>query len=68
MSSRGSRDAIVGPGGVLFLGPLLMIVFKNNYPWWWFDWNVELQRSPGVFRNRGSQAQPQAAFLEVPPR
>lgn len=31
-------------GGVLFLGPLLMIVFRQKYPRWWFDWNLELQR------------------------
>src|SRR5829696_3943782 len=33
-----------GAGGVLFLGPLLMIVFRRKYPRWWFDWNLELQR------------------------
>jgi hypothetical protein len=35
---------LLGAGGVLFLGPLLMIVFRRKYPRWWFDWNVELQR------------------------
>ena len=35
-------------GGVLFLGPLLMILFRQKYPRWWFDWNLELQR----FTNR----------------
>jgi Domain of unknown function (DUF4389) len=29
---------------LLFLGPLLMIVFRQKYPRWWFDWNLELQR------------------------
>jgi hypothetical protein len=33
-----------GVGGVVFLGPLLMIVFRQKYPRWWFDWNLELQR------------------------
>jgi hypothetical protein len=33
-----------GAGGVLFLGPLLMILFRQKYPRWWFDWNLELQR------------------------
>jgi hypothetical protein len=42
------RAAVVGAGGVLFLGPLLMIVFQQKYPRWWFDWNLELQR----FSNR----------------
>ncbi|HEY1331636.1 MAG TPA: DUF4389 domain-containing protein [Actinomycetota bacterium] len=39
---------IAGAGGVLFLGPLLMILFRRKYPRWWFDWNLELQR----FTNR----------------
>ena len=37
-----------GAGGLLFLGPLLMILFRRKYPRWWFDWNLELQR----FTNR----------------
>src|SRR5215216_6594071 len=37
-----------GAGGVLFLPPLLMIVFRRKYPRWWFDWNLELLR----FENR----------------
>src|SRR3954452_7158743 len=41
----GGRDAIVyGAGGLLFVGPLLMILFRQKYPRWWFDWNLELQR------------------------
>jgi hypothetical protein len=34
----------VGTGGLLFFGPLLMIVFRQKYPRWWFDWNLELMR------------------------
>jgi len=43
---NGDKPAIViaGAGGLLFLGPLLMIVFRRKYPRWWFDWNLELQR------------------------
>jgi hypothetical protein len=37
-----------GAGGMLVLGPLLMILFRQKYPRWWFDWNLELQR----FSNR----------------
>jgi len=33
-----------GAGGLLFFAPLLMIVFQQKYPRWWFDWNLELQR------------------------
>ena len=33
-----------GAGGLLFLAPLLMILFRQKYPRWWFEWNLELQR------------------------
>ncbi len=44
--TSGGRTAVVaaGAGGLLFFGPLLMIVFRQKYPRWWFDWNLELQR------------------------
>jgi hypothetical protein len=35
---------IASAGGFLFLAPLLMILFRQKYPRWWFDWNLELQR------------------------
>jgi hypothetical protein len=47
-SPDGSSGAGAAVGGVLFLGPLLMILFRQKYPRWWFDWNLELQR----FSNR----------------
>jgi hypothetical protein len=48
-SGRGSAMAgAIGTGGLLFLGPLLMILFRQKYPRWWFDWNRELLR----FSNR----------------
>jgi hypothetical protein len=34
----------VAAGGLLVLAPLLMILFRQKYPRWWFDWNLELQR------------------------
>ena len=34
--------------GLLFLPPLLMILFREKYPRWWFDWNLDFQR----FSNR----------------
>jgi hypothetical protein len=37
-----------GAGGLLFLPPLLMILFRQKYPRWWYDWNLELLR----FQNR----------------
>jgi hypothetical protein len=47
-SSNRSSFMLVGAGGLLFFGPLLMILFRQKYPRWWFDWNLELQR----FSNR----------------
>lgn len=38
----------IAAGGLLFAGPLLMILFRKKYPRWWFDWNLELLR----FANR----------------
>jgi hypothetical protein len=41
----GSSSATwVAAGGILILGPLLMILFRQKYPRWWFDWNRELTR------------------------
>jgi hypothetical protein len=37
-----------GAGGLLFFGPLLLILFRQKYPRWWFDWNLQLLR----FSNR----------------
>ena len=39
-----TSSVAVGVGGILFFAPLLMIVFRQKYPRWWFDWNLELQR------------------------
>ena len=38
----------IGGTGLLFLPPLLMIVFREKYPRWWYEWNLELLR----FTNR----------------
>jgi uncharacterized membrane protein len=38
------RAVVVGAGGLLFFGPLLMILFRQKYPRWWFDFNLELAR------------------------
>jgi hypothetical protein len=31
-----------GAGGILFLATLFMILFRQKYPRWWFDWNIAL--------------------------
>jgi len=43
-----SATVVIGGTGLLFLPPLLMILFRQKYPRWWFDWNLELLR----FTNR----------------
>jgi hypothetical protein len=43
-----STTVVVGGVGLLFLPPLLMLLFREKYPRWWFDWNRELLR----FMNR----------------
>ena len=43
-----ATGAVTAAGGLLFIGPLLMILFRQKYPRWWFEWNLELQR----FSNR----------------
>ena len=61
-------------GGILFIGPLLMILFRQKYPRWWFDWNLALMK----FENRvsayffllrdeyPSTDEEQAVHLEIP--
>ena len=44
----GGRAIAIGGTGLLFLPPLLLIVFRQKYPRWWFDWNLQMLR----FTNR----------------
>lgn len=37
-----------GTGGILFFATAAMILVRQKYPRWWFDWHLELQR----FSNR----------------
>ena len=47
-STGTTTTIVIGGTGLLFLPPLLMILFRQKYPRWWFDWNLELMR----FTNR----------------
>jgi len=38
------KTAAMAAGGLLFFGPLLMILFRQKYPRWWFDFNLQLSR------------------------
>ena len=33
-----------GAGGIVFLALVLMILFQQKYPRWWFDWNMALTK------------------------
>jgi len=48
VGSTAGGATVVAAGGLLFAGPLLMILFRQKYPLWWQDWNRELLR----FMNR----------------
>jgi hypothetical protein len=36
--------ALASASGFIFIPTLLMIVYKQKYPKWWFDWNVSLTK------------------------
>ena len=48
VSGEDSAGLVATGGGLLVVPPLLMILFRQKYPRWWFDWNRELMR----FTNR----------------
>ena len=49
VTSAGDTTTVAATGsGLLFLPPLLMILFRGKYPRWWYDFNLELLR----FQNR----------------
>jgi hypothetical protein len=39
-----SEDYSFAAGGILFLPTVLMLVFRQKYPRWWYDWNLQLTR------------------------
>ncbi len=67
-------EVVAGTGGLLVLGPLIMILFRRKYPRWWFDWNLELLRfinRVGVYLalmddRYPSTDEPQAVWLDIP--
>jgi Domain of unknown function (DUF4389) len=44
LSYDNGKEAAAAAGGVLFFGPLLLILFRQKYPRWWFDFNLQLTR------------------------
>ena len=43
-NSHTASYTIATGGGVLFLPLVLMIVFRQRYPRWWYDWNLNFLR------------------------
>ncbi len=37
-------QVVIAGQGVVFFAPLLMILFRQKYPRWWFNWNLEYTR------------------------
>jgi hypothetical protein len=48
LATLGGHPGGAAAGGILFLPTLLLLVFRQKYPRWWFDWNREFLR----FTNR----------------
>lgn len=40
----GSGNYVVGSGGVVVPATALMLLFRQKYPRWWFDWNLGLTK------------------------
>jgi uncharacterized protein DUF4389 len=47
-SDRRTTNELVIGGAAVFVPLVLMLVFRQKYPRWWFDWNLNLMR----FSNR----------------
>jgi hypothetical protein len=43
-ASGSARTIAVGGTGLMVLPPLLLILFRQRYPRWWFEWNQQLLR------------------------
>jgi hypothetical protein len=46
--SQASHHPVLASGGYIVLATALMLLFRQKYPRWWFDWNLALAR----FANR----------------
>jgi hypothetical protein len=47
-NGHSETDSVVIGGAAVFVPLVLMLVFRQKYPCWWFDWNLNLMR----FSNR----------------
>ncbi len=72
--ASGGSEKFAGAVGLVVLPTLLLILFRQKYPRWWFDWNIELMRFSarvGVYLslmddNYPSTDEHQAVHLDFP--
>jgi hypothetical protein len=72
--ASGGSGKVAGAVGLVVLPTLLLILFRQKYPRWWFDWNLELMRFSarvGVYLSLMDDRYPstdehQAVHLEFP--
>jgi hypothetical protein len=43
-TAHAGREVALEAGGVVFAATVLMLVFRQKYPRWWFDWNLALTK------------------------
>jgi hypothetical protein len=69
-----NASGVAVTAGILFFATLLMIVFRQKYPRWWYDWNLQFSRFSarvgsymGLLRDEyPSTDEEQAVHLEFP--
>jgi len=73
-SASGNPNGCFAAGGFVSVATALMLVFREKYPRWWFDWNIALARFAmrvtaylALLRDEyPSTDQEQAVHLEIP--
>ena len=73
-SASGNPHGCFAAGGFVSVATALMLVFREKYPRWWFDWNIALARFAmrvtaylALLRDEyPSTDQEQAVHLEIP--
>ncbi len=71
---EGAWRTAAAAGGIVFLPTLLMVLFRQKYPRWWFDWNVSLTKfcsRVGVYLGLLTDTYPssdeeQSVHIEIP--
>ncbi len=43
-TAHAGKEIVVEAGGIVCAATMLMLVFRQKYPAWWFDWNLALTK------------------------